>query len=299
MGVSAAENLRFPVMGTIQASQQTIFVEREDRGSGSRAGELISSIARDHRWPRLAIYPEGNTSSGRQLCGFKAGAFAPGLPVQPLVISYAGNPHAHPAWVEPLGLPLHNVVLSLLLQPINFMTATWLPPLSPSAEEVKQPALFAARVQATMAAALDVPTTEYSFADTRLLFAARKLRLPAAIALLEMDKAARLWGVGFADCREVLERFAAGGGPGATSLSPSQLVEALRLGGAGLSGGEVGAVWETFRQPGGAQEGVSFRELVAGLAPLARAAKAKGSSSAGAAAGFVELAVRELLSKLK
>jgi hypothetical protein len=31
-----------------------------------------NAIARDDRWPRLVVYPEGNTCNGRQLCGFKA-----------------------------------------------------------------------------------------------------------------------------------------------------------------------------------------------------------------------------------
>lgn len=203
------------------------------------------------------VYPEGNTCNGRQICGFKAravdlpsplslglrqplprqlGPFQPGLPVQPMVISYARNKRMDPCWVEPAGLPVHVVAGRMLLQFHNFMearlTATacrhcciltraptarcaqvrYLPVMRPSEAEKKDPALFAARVQRAMADALGVPVTEHSFADTRLLFAARKLKLPLAPAVLEMDKVARLWGASYADCRDVLERFAAAGG---------------------------------------------------------------------------------------
>ena len=156
--------------------------------------------------------------------------------MQPMVISYARNKRMDPCWVEPAGLPVHVVAGRMLLQFHNFMearlTATacrhcciltraptarcaqvrYLPVMRPSEAEKKDPALFAARVQRAMADALGVPVTEHSFADTRLLFAARKLKLPLAPAVLEMDKVARLWGASYADCRDVLERFAAAGG---------------------------------------------------------------------------------------
>ncbi len=89
---------------------------------------------------------------------------------------------------------------------------TYLPVMHPSEAEKKEPAAFGARVQAAMAAALGVGCTEHSFADTRLMFAARKLKLPVRQAVLEADKAARLWGVSYNDARDALERFAAGGG---------------------------------------------------------------------------------------
>lgn len=277
VGVSAMENLRFPVMGDLQASQQTIFVDREDRDSGAKAARLIDAIARDARWPRLVIYPEGNTNNGRQLCAFKMGPFQPGLPVQPLVIDYGARRAGRaldPCWVEPLGMPVHILALRLMLQWRNKMSAHWLPVMTPSEAERAQPALFAARVQAAMAEHAGIPVTEFSFTDTRLLFAARKLRLPPATALLEADKAARLWSVSYADCREVLERFAAAGGPGATQLDAPGLLSALalRMDGAGAA---LGArLLATLRQGEAAEEGVTYRELVAGLAPLAAAGRA-------------------------
>ena len=37
---------------------------------------------------KLLIFPEGTTTNGRLLITFKSGAFIPGVPVQPCVISY-------------------------------------------------------------------------------------------------------------------------------------------------------------------------------------------------------------------
>jgi lysophosphatidylcholine acyltransferase/lyso-PAF acetyltransferase len=188
-----------------------------------RAAKLINEIARDARWPQLAIYPEGNTSNGRQLCAFKLGAFQPGLPVQPLCIKYRGARcgATDPSWVEPLGLPLHVLVLRMLLSWGHSMEVTYLPVMAPTPEEVKEPRRFARRVQAAMAACLGVPVTEHSFGDTRLLFAARRLRLEPRGCLLEMDRAQREWGVSYSDCRDAMERFAAAGGAPRSQPHPS------------------------------------------------------------------------------
>jgi lysophosphatidylcholine acyltransferase/lyso-PAF acetyltransferase len=213
VGVSAAENLRFPVMCDLMLSQQTIFVDREDKDSAQKASDMINAIARDDRWPQLVIYPEGNVANGRQMCAFKPGPFQPGLPVQPLVLSYQGNwGRIDPSWCEPLGGQPHLLAIRLMLQWQNYLEAIYLPVMTPTAEEVKQPQLFAARVKAAMAKALNVPCTEFNYADTRLTHAARKHKLPADTVVLEMDKASRLWGIGYADARDALDRFAAAGG---------------------------------------------------------------------------------------
>ena len=51
------------------------------------------------------------------------GPFQPGLPVQPMVISYARNKRLDPCWVEPAGMPVHIVAARLLLQFHNYMEA--------------------------------------------------------------------------------------------------------------------------------------------------------------------------------
>lgn len=290
VGVSAMENLNFPVMGDLMLSQQTIFVDREDKDSGAKAAAKMSAIARDNRWPRLVVYPEGNTGNGRQLCAFKAGPFVPMLPVQPMVVSYARNTRFDPCWCEPAGLPVHIVALRMLLQPRNTMDITFLPVMAPSPEDAGDPARFGARVKTAMAQALGVPECEHSFTDTRLMFAARKLRVPLDLALIEGDKAARLWGVSYAAARDALERFAAGAGPKGASLDAQGLLTALRLDGhPNATPAFAARLLTTFEQGDATPGRVSYRELLAGLAPLAQ--------TAGGDALFVERAVAELKRK--
>ena len=83
-------------------------------------------------------------------------------------------------------------------------------------------------------------------------------------------------------------------GPGATSLGQAELLTALRLSSAEVSDDKAAALLATFSQSGSAR--VSYRELVAGLAPLARAAKA-AAPPGGEPVAFVERAVAEIRAK--
>ena len=93
VGLSAAENINFPIMGDMMVALQTIFMDRESKlpGAGKKAIDAVTRCARDQRYPRVQIYPEGNTCNGAQLCAFKAGAFVSGLPVQPMIVRCAGG----------------------------------------------------------------------------------------------------------------------------------------------------------------------------------------------------------------
>jgi hypothetical protein len=83
-------------------------------------------------------------------------------------------------------------------------------------------------------------------------------------------------------------------GPGATSLGKAELLTALQLSSAEVSADKASALLATFAQSGG--DRVSYRELVAGLAPLARAAKA-AAPAGGEPVPFVERAVAEIRAK--
>lgn len=160
-------------------SQQTIFVDREDKNSGSKAADMIvrapkrvdeacirffymsGSVSdlrlrrcyRLHRtrsramtagrasWciPRATRATAARSAASRRVSSLKPrflfpsltpvrllsqlGPFQPGLPVQPMVISYARNRRMDPCWVEPAGLPVHIVAARLLLQFHNHMEA--------------------------------------------------------------------------------------------------------------------------------------------------------------------------------
>jgi len=281
VGVSAAENKRFPIMGEIMLAFQTIFVDREDGSSGKTATEQIKATVEDARYPQVVIYPEGNTCNGRALCGFKMGAFLPGKPVQPVVIQYK-NPSLDASWCEPLGIPVHILALRMLLELNNTVEITYLDPVVPTKAMQESPELFARAVQSAMAEAMAVPVTQYSFGDTALMFRARKYGLPPEAALMEMDRATQVFGAGTTDCKECLEHFANGikaehGGSvpkGCGAASSVGLATALGLEGADVSTSD--SLMETFDQDKSGT--VSFREFVAGLAPLAAKRKAEEGS---------------------
>ena len=74
----------------------------------------------------------------------------------------------------------------------------------------------------------------------------------------------------------------------------SELLTALRLSNAEVPADKAASLLATFAQSGG--DRVTYRELVAGLAPLARAAKG-AAPAGGEPVGFVERAVAEMRAK--
>jgi 1-acyl-sn-glycerol-3-phosphate acyltransferase len=52
--VSAAENMRFPIMGEIMLAFQTIFVDRDSQASGRGAAQLIATTLEDKRFPQVS-----------------------------------------------------------------------------------------------------------------------------------------------------------------------------------------------------------------------------------------------------
>ncbi len=89
--VSRHENKDAILISTCQRLSQTIFVDRRTSSTRRDALEAISERARSkENWPQIFIFPEGTNTNRRLLLKFKAGAFAPGVPVQPVLIRYGG-----------------------------------------------------------------------------------------------------------------------------------------------------------------------------------------------------------------
>lgn len=266
VGVSAAENGKQPLMGVIMRSMQAIMVERGDKKQGHAAVEKIQRIAEDDRWPSVCVFPEGNTSNGRQLCGFKHGAFLPGLPIQPITIQYDHH-GVDPAWVEPLGYMPHVLALLLMCQWSNGVKITFLPVMKPSKEEKKDPNLFAERVRSAMAESMGVPKTEHSFEDTRLMFAAKKLGLVPAEAVMEMGKVYKQWGLTYRMCRLALEKYMVAAKKGTSRIGPKEFACAIGLDATYSADAKLLEIFDDFDQD---KDGLlSFREFLAGLVPWA------------------------------
>ena len=87
--IAAIDHLHAPLVGTIVKAIQTVTVDRKDPKSKKNVIESMKNRAKpDTGWPQTLIFPEGTTTNGRLLITFKSGAFIPGVPVQPCVISY-------------------------------------------------------------------------------------------------------------------------------------------------------------------------------------------------------------------
>ncbi len=174
-GVAKASVADLPFVGAIAQALDYIFVQRrnsvQDRLSKNRLAvnaddtsspskdksstsqEAVSRRVFCHPDRTLVIAPEGTTKSRNCLLRFRKGAFVPGLPVTPVLLSYPAR-HFHVGW----GLPWNDAfhVYRLLCQVINHVTVEFLEPYVPTSEEQKDPALYAENVRETMARHLGV-----------------------------------------------------------------------------------------------------------------------------------------------
>ena len=96
--VSRVENKNIPLFGNIFEIASTLQVSRENPNSRKdTVDEIIRRCEPIHdanpraMWPQLIMSPEGTTSNGKALLNFKAGAFYPGKPIQPILVRYPNN----------------------------------------------------------------------------------------------------------------------------------------------------------------------------------------------------------------
>eukprot|EP00659_Diplonema_papillatum_P009175 gene9175-14228_t len=189
---------------------QFIFVERAGKGRG-QVVETIKRRATEGGWPQVALFPEGTTTNGKALIKFKAGAFIPGVPVQPVAFEFPNSEvDIDPSWVFGVKGPsmgLFTVTLRLMSSWSNPMRVTYLPVVHPTKEEKENPAVFAERVRRVIAAELKVPCTEHELEDALLATAAVKSKMDPEQAVVEFGKFKRLWNMTLVDARGLLEEF--------------------------------------------------------------------------------------------
>jgi lysophosphatidylcholine acyltransferase/lyso-PAF acetyltransferase len=149
----AKETIRkLPIYGRLAVLMRTIFVnhgatnkQQVDGRPSSSSVELISRIrlaaaAAARKGSEnsdsvlspvrtIAIFPEGTTTNGSYILPFRGGAFAAGLPVQPVLIQYSWT-RFNPSW-ESIGMGAH--IFRMLAQPTHGCTITLLPPIVPPA----------------------------------------------------------------------------------------------------------------------------------------------------------------------
>ncbi|XP_065190289.1 lysophosphatidylcholine acyltransferase 2-like [Sycon ciliatum] len=200
--LSRKENIHMPFVGSIFRAAEPILVDRSTSMGTVQA--LKDRIRSPGRWSHIMVYPEGTTANGRQVIGYKTGAFVPGVPVQPVLLRYR---------LPELGVWTNfgrNALETLLLTMStwhNHVIVEYLPVYVPSDEEKADPVLYSLNVKRKVAEALGLPTTEHTLEDLRLLWQAVEAGLPVDAALVEYNLVSRTFNVRLPELQAVLERF--------------------------------------------------------------------------------------------
>uniref|UniRef100_A0A8I6AMW3 Lysophosphatidylcholine acyltransferase 2 n=1 Tax=Rattus norvegicus TaxID=10116 RepID=A0A8I6AMW3_RAT len=84
----------------------------------------------------------------------------------------------------------------------------FMPVQAPSEEERNDPVLFASRVRNLMAEALEIPVTDHTYEDCRLMISAGQLTLPMEAGLVEFTKISRKLKLDWDGIRKHLDEYA-------------------------------------------------------------------------------------------
>ncbi|XP_034561476.1 lysophosphatidylcholine acyltransferase 1 [Notolabrus celidotus] len=184
--VTKLESRSIPVWGTLISYIRPVFVFRSDQDSRRKTVEEIKRRAQSGgEWPQIMIFPEGTCTNRSGLILFKAGAFIPGLPVQPVVLRYP-NKLDTVSWTW-RGPGAFKILWLTLCQPHNPMEIEYLPIYTPSEEEKENTSLFANNVRKVMAEALGLPLTGLSFDDRDISLSQGPLQIYNLCSLLEFN----------------------------------------------------------------------------------------------------------------
>uniref|UniRef100_A0A670YPQ4 Lysophosphatidylcholine acyltransferase 2 n=1 Tax=Pseudonaja textilis TaxID=8673 RepID=A0A670YPQ4_PSETE len=208
--VSKEENIWVPIFGRFIDALQPVLVSRNDPDSRKHTiHEITKRATSEEQWPQVMIFPEGTCTNRSCLITFKPGAFIPGVPVQPVVIRYPNKLVSfefRQKEISPLKF-LCALVLTLC-QVFTKIEVEFLPVHAPSEAEKKDPVLFANRVRNKMASVLDVPVTDHTYEDCRLMISAGQLTLPMEAGLVEFTKISKKLNLKWDSIREQLDQFA-------------------------------------------------------------------------------------------
>ncbi|XP_053303204.1 lysophosphatidylcholine acyltransferase 1 [Pleuronectes platessa] len=202
--VAKLESGSIPIWGTLINYIRPVYVFRSDQDSRRKTVEEIKRRAQSGgEWPQIMIFPEGTCTNRSGLILFKAGAFIPGLPVQPVVLRYPNKLDTVTwTWQGPAAF---KILWLTLCQPHNPIEIEYLPIYTPSNEEKENPALFASNVRKLMAKALELPLTDLSFDDRDIILTQGPLRIHDYSGLLEFNQLVCRSGLRSGSRNELLE----------------------------------------------------------------------------------------------
>lgn len=262
MIVTAKENLNIFVAGTVMKALQVVTVDRANPNSRRDASGEIKRRAMCNDWAPVNLFPEATTTNGRSMVSFKTGAFMPGLPVQPVVITYPYTSF-DPAWVAE-GLPDMQLLFRMMSQPHNRMRVEYLPPVYPTPEEQCDARLYAERVRLLMAARLNLSLSDHSFGDVLLALEARKMRMPKGAATVGYGMFERLFRLDVREAKGFLRRFNTMNVDKGGTVCYEGFLSALAL----PDGSAARSVFEMLDTSDRGR--INFKEFLAGLVFVAR-----------------------------
>ncbi|XP_033352987.1 lysophosphatidylcholine acyltransferase isoform X2 [Bombus vosnesenskii] len=200
-----------PFIGKLINYTQPVYVWREDPNSRQNTiKEIIERATSKEDWPQVMIFPEGTCTNRSCLITFKSGAFYPGVPVQPVCIRYPNKLDTVTwTWEGPGALKLLWLTLTQLNSSCEI---EFLPVYKPSEAEKTDPKLYANNVRRLMAEALQIPVSDYTYDDCRIISKAHQLNIPRASIIVEAHKLRNKLGLVSAKTEEELvqkktERF--------------------------------------------------------------------------------------------
>lgn len=258
--VTATENLDLPIAGAIIKAMQAIAVDRISRESRHHASGAIKRKAMCNDWSHIMIFPEATTTNGKLVTSFKAGAFTPGLPVQPIIIRY---PHVNvdPCWVAE-GPVIYWLLFRLMTQFHNYMSVEYLPVMYPTLAEMKNPIIFAERVRCTMARAMNTSLTQHTYEDAALAMEAVKLKISSGSALLEFGQFKNIALFTVKEAKRCLNKFVKMDCSKRGTVTYKDYIEAVNLPDCPL----LQQVYRYFDRANNGQ--INFRQYAAGIAYL-------------------------------
>lgn len=191
--VAKYETASLPFFGKLIDYAQPIYVCREDPHSRqSTIREIIQRANSTEDWPQILIFPEGTCTNRTSLIQFKPGAFYPGVPIQPVLMRYPNKVDTVTwTWEGPSAIQL---LWRTLTKFHTFCEIEFLPVYYPSADEKADPKLYARNVRDLMARALDIPISDYTFDDCKLMTYVKNVNLPYASAIADIEKLRELTG---------------------------------------------------------------------------------------------------------
>ncbi|XP_076671152.1 lysophosphatidylcholine acyltransferase isoform X2 [Andrena cerasifolii] len=192
-----------PFIGKLINYTQPVYVWRDDPNSRQNTiKEIIERATSKEDWPQVMIFPEGTCTNRSCLITFKSGAFYPGVPVQPVCIRYPNKLDTVTwTWEGPGALKLLWLTLTQLNSSCEI---EFLPVYKPSEAEKTDPKLYANNVRRLMAEALQIPVSDYTYDDCRIISKAHQLHIPHASTIVEAHKLRNKLGLVTAKTEEEL-----------------------------------------------------------------------------------------------